>query len=163
LETRDSGPAGKNGEIRVGRVVEVRDHPDADKLFAMTVDLGGERRSICAGLRPYLRAEDLAGRKVAVLANLKPALLRGIESHSMILATDRKDGKVAPVDPGEAKAGELVTVEGVPSEPKAKLSRSDFDHVSLVTQAGRVTCRGTALRSDHCELLCDAEDGARVR
>ena len=151
-------------ELRVGRVVEVVPHPDADKLYAMRVDLGdGEPRSICAGLREHLRVDELADRAVVVLANLKPAVMRGIESRGRILASDRRDGKVAPVAPGAAAIGELVTVEGVDSSPKKKLSKSEFDSAPLWIEAGRVVYESRPLRTSAGDLRCDAEDGAPVR
>jgi methionyl-tRNA synthetase len=170
-ETAGAAPAQAGGptdpfsklEIRVGKVLDAVDHPNADTLFALTVDLGSERRSICAGLRGHLSAGELAGRTVLVLANLKPAMLRGIESRGMVLATDRRDGKVVPVDPGEAKPGELATVEGIPSNPKAKISKSDFEKAPLEIQGGVVTYRGAPLRTAAGPVRCDAEDGAPVR
>jgi len=150
-------------EIRVGRIEEVRNHPDADSLFAMTIDLGTEKRSICAGLRKYLDTSDLEGRKVIVLANLKPAMLRGIESRGMVLATDRKDGKVVPVDPGDAAVGELVTVEGIQTNPKPKLGMNDFEKAPLDMLGGVVVHAKKPLRTSVGPVRCDAEDGARVR
>ena len=150
-------------ELRVASIQEVREHPDADALWAMTVDIGGEPRSICAGLRAHLTAEELAGRRVVVLANLKPAKLRGVESRGMILASDRKDGKVVPIDPGDAPSGELVVVEGIEPCPKKKLSKSDFEKAPLTVQDGRVTYAGKVLSTPNGEILCDANDGAPVR
>jgi methionyl-tRNA synthetase len=150
-------------ELRVGHIEEVREHPNADALYAMTVNLGAEKRSICAGLRQHLRADELQGRKVLVLANLKPAMLRGIESAGMVLATDRKDGKVAPVDVGAAEPGDLATVEGIVTAPKARISISDFEKAPLTIQGGQVTHAGKPLRTSKGLVLCDAEDGARVR
>jgi methionyl-tRNA synthetase len=151
-------------EIRIGRIKDVREHPDAGSLFAMTVDLGGgDERSICAGLRAHLTAAELAGRKVAVLANLKPALLRGVESRGMILASDRRDGKVVPVEPGDAPLGELVVVEGTRAAPKKKLSKGDFEKAPLEVRGGVVMYAGKALRTSAGELRCDADDGAVVR
>jgi len=130
----------------------------------MKVDLGGgDVRSVCAGLRQHLGIDDLRDRKVIVLSNLEPAKLRGVESRGMILATDRKDGKVVPVDPGEAGIGDLVTVEGVPSEPKPKLSKGDFEKAPLEIRGGAVVYGGKPLRTKSGPVRCDAEDGARVR
>ncbi len=156
-------------EIRVGAIAEIREHPDADALYAMQVDLGGgDVRSICAGLRRHLSLDDLRGRKVAVLANLKAARLRGIESRGMILATDRRDGKVAPVDPGDANVGDLVAASGIASDPKTKLTIEEFQAVPLIIQGGRVVYRDPAgaihpLSTPAGDLHCDAEDGSRVR
>jgi methionyl-tRNA synthetase len=150
-------------DLRVASIEEVREHPDADSLWAMTVDVGGETRSICAGLRAHLTAEELTGRRVVVLANLKPAKLRGIESRGMILASDRKDGKVVPIDPGDAPSGEPVVVEGIESHPKKKLSKSEFERAPLTVESGRVAYNGKVLRTASGEILCDSNDGAPVR
>lgn len=150
-------------ELRVGIIEAVNEHPDADSLFAMSVDIGGEKRSICAGLRDHLSVEELEGRKVLVVANLKPARLRGIESRGMVLASDLADGRIWPVDPGEAESGDLATVEGIESRPKKKLSKSEFDKVPLLMQDGRVTYAGKTLKTPAGEILCDAADGAPVR
>ncbi len=153
-----------NLEIRVGRIDDVSEHPDADQLFVLTVDLGeDEKRTICAGLRAHLAAGDLAGRKVAVLANLKPAVLRGVPSAGMVLASDRRDGAVIPVDPGDAPVGDLITVEGVESAPRKKLSKSHFEKVPLSVAGGIVMYRGKQLRSSTGPLTCDGQDGAPVR
>lgn len=151
-------------EIRVGRIDEVREHPDADQLFVLTVDLGeDEKRTICAGLRNHLKAEDLFGRKVAVLANLKPAVLRGVPSAGMVLASDRRDGAVVPVDPGSAAPGELIGVDGIEAAPRKKLSKSHFEKVPLAVVGGLVVYRGKPLRTSAGPLTCDAVEGAPVR
>lgn len=151
-------------DIRVGRIDEARDHPDADQLFVLTVDLGeDEKRSICAGLRAHLEAKDLTGRKVAVLANLKPAVLRGVPSAGMVLASDRADGAVVPVDPGEADIGASIQVEGIETKPKKKLSKSNFEKAPLTAKGGVVVYKDKPLRTPAGDLKVDSEDGATVR
>lgn len=73
-------------QLLVGRITSVADHPDADKLYVMQIDVGGRALQSVAGLKPYYRPEELEGRLVAVVANLQPAVLRGVESQCMILA-----------------------------------------------------------------------------
>jgi len=155
-------------EIRIGVITEVREHPNADALYVLNVDVGGESRTLCAGLRKHLGQEDLQGKKVAVLTNLKPAKLRGIVSQGMVLATDRRDGRVAPVDPGEASSGDPVTTSGIEPAPRKKLSMDEFLKAPLLMQGGRVVYRDPAgtlhpLEARGNELRCDAEDGAPVR
>ena len=94
-----------------------------------------------------------------MLANLKPAQLRGIESAGMILATDRKDGKVVPVDPGSASPGDLATVDGVPSAPKSKISKGDFDKAPLEIRGGKVTYAGKPLKTAAGDVTCDGRTG----
>lgn len=77
-------------DIRVAEVTSAEDHPDADKLFVLNVD-AGEPRQIVAGLRAYYTKEQMVGRKVLMIFNLKPAKLRGFKSEGMLLAADDED------------------------------------------------------------------------
>ncbi len=87
--------------LRVGLIVDVADHPKADKLFVLTVDLGeAENRTIVAGLKKHYSKEDLKGKKAVFVANLAPASIRGVESNGMILAAvEGNDTKVAFLSP----------------------------------------------------------------
>ncbi len=74
-------------DLRVGRIVSVVLHPEADRLFVLSVDLGEDKfRTIVAGLREHYDPEELEGRKAIFVANLEPVTLRGVESNGMILA-----------------------------------------------------------------------------
>ena len=73
-------------DLRIARVLEVSDHPNADKLLVLKIDLGGEQRQIIAGLKPYTPPERLLGRLIVVAANLEPRKMRGLESNGMLLA-----------------------------------------------------------------------------
>jgi methionine--tRNA ligase beta chain len=73
-------------DIRTAKVLEVRDHPNADKLICMTIDLGTERREIIAGLKGYCQTEALVGKTVIVVTNLPPRKMRGMDSNAMLLA-----------------------------------------------------------------------------
>ncbi len=78
-------------DIRVGQITWIDDHPDAEKLYQLKVDIGDEQRQIVAGLKAYYKKEEMLGRKVLVVCNLKPAKLRGIMSEGMLLAADDED------------------------------------------------------------------------
>jgi len=78
-------------ELRVARVLEARDHPNADKLIVLKVDLGTEQRQICAGLRGHYEPETLVGRLIVVVTNLAPRMMRGEESNGMLLAASSAD------------------------------------------------------------------------
>lgn len=83
-------------DLRVGTVTEVSDHPNADKLLVLQVDLGQEKRQIIAGLRGYCSHEQLLGAQIVVVTNLAPRKMRGMESQGMLLAAswnDRTDGE----------------------------------------------------------------------
>lgn len=79
-------------DLRVGKITSVEDHPNADRLYVVTLDDGSETaRTICAGLKAYYSIEEMVGKSVVFVANLKPRPLRGVNSEGMMLAAD--DGK----------------------------------------------------------------------
>lgn len=91
-------------ELRVGTIARAEPHPNADRLVVLSVELGEPApRQIVAGIRAAYPPEDLVGRQVVVVANLKPAKLRGIESCGMLLAAS-DDAGLALVRPDRAVA-----------------------------------------------------------
>lgn len=88
-------------QLRVARVLEAIEHPNADKLLVLKVDLGTEQRQIVAGIRGYYPPEQLIGRNIVIVANLQPRMMRGYESQGMLLAAvtdDRQLVRVVDVD-----------------------------------------------------------------
>jgi len=82
-------------EMRTGRIVSVEDHPNADKLFVITIDEGSDStRTVCAGLKGHYEPSELEGLNVVFVANLEPRKLRGVISEGMILAADDGEGGV---------------------------------------------------------------------
>ena len=75
-------------ELRVARVISAERVEKTDKLLKLQVDLGSEQRQIVAGVAQSYEAEALVGKKIIVVANLKPARIRGVESQGMLLAAD---------------------------------------------------------------------------
>lgn len=84
-------------DLRVGKVLEVKDHPNADKLLVLTVDLGTEKRQIIAGIRGHYAPEGLLGAEIVVVANLQPRKMRGLESQGMLLAASAGEGEARSV------------------------------------------------------------------
>ncbi len=78
-------------ELKVGKIVEADKHPKADKLLVFKVKVGEELRQIVSGIKTWYEPEDLLGKKVVVLTNLKPIKLRGVESQGMLLAASKAD------------------------------------------------------------------------
>jgi len=149
--------------LKVALVEEVLDHPNADSLYVLKVGLGGETRTVCAGLKKHLSKEELLGRKVVVVYNLKPANLRGVESKGMILAAETEAGRLAPVDPEPGEPGDDVTAEGLPPSPKADLTLKEFEKAPLTVKAGTVRYKDRSLTSPRGPIRAAAPDGATVR
>ncbi|HLE53833.1 MAG TPA: hypothetical protein VI999_01145 [Thermoplasmata archaeon] len=113
----------------------MRDHPNADKLYILTVDFGGETRDIVSGIKDDYTPDQLRGRKIAFLVNLQPAKLRGVESRGMLLAGEDEHTVGLVFPPQDATVGtQVLGVAGA-----AELPFSDFQKYKLrVGEEGRV-------------------------
>lgn len=97
-------------ELVVGKVLECKDHPDADKLLVFTVDIGEENpRTIISGIKKWYGVDDLVGKNVIVVKNLAPRKMRGIESQGMLLAADYKDDLTMLTTLKDMKPGSKVS------------------------------------------------------
>ena len=88
-------------DIRVAKVLEAERVPKTDKLLKLTIDTGIDQRTIVSGIAEYYSPEDMLGKQICILANLKPRMIRGIESKGMILMAKQPDGKMRLVSPAE--------------------------------------------------------------
>ena len=151
-------------DIRVGKIIEIQKHPDADSLYVSKVDLGDSTgpRTVVSGLAKLIPQEQLENRLVVALCNLKPAKMRGIESQAMILCASRDEPReVEPLCPPEdSKPGDRISIEGYEnSQPDDQLNpkkkvwetlQSDFKTScnceaqwqgnALITASGTVKC-----------------------
>ncbi|KAF9516509.1 hypothetical protein BS47DRAFT_1340863 [Hydnum rufescens UP504] len=117
--TSDSGdPLPSMIDLRVGKIVQVARHPDADGLYVEQIDIGEETgpRTVVSGLVNYIPIEQMQDRTIIVVANLKPANMRGIKSFAMVLCASSKEGKDGGIEfvepPPGSKPGERVFFEG---------------------------------------------------
>ena len=96
-------------ELKVGKIINVENHPNADKLYVVHLDDGGDGRIICAGIKEYYSIEEMIGMNVVFVANLKPRPLRGVTSEGMMLAADDGNGSVKLITTdGEITTGSIV-------------------------------------------------------
>ncbi|MDP3728798.1 MAG: methionine--tRNA ligase [bacterium] len=95
-------------KFKIGTIQKVEPHPNADRLYVLQVDLGTEKRQIVAGIRQHYKTEELLGKQIVVFTNLQPAVIRGVESHGMLLAAD-SEGKSILLSPEKpAKSGSRI-------------------------------------------------------
>ena len=95
-------------EIKVARIQEVSPHPNADRLYVLKIDLGDSQRQIVAGIRASYKPEELVGKQIAVIVNLEPAVIRGVESQGMLLAASDDAGIAILTPQREVKPGSVV-------------------------------------------------------
>jgi methionine--tRNA ligase beta chain len=123
-----------NLEIRVGRIVHVERHPQADTLYVEKIDVGeAEPRTIISGLVKYMKEDDLKEKLVLVLCNLPAKEMRGIKSNGMVLAASVMEGeesKVALIEPPSgSKEGELISFDDESSAIIPSISGNKVDKI----------------------------------
>ena len=112
-------------QMKVGTITKVWQHPDAEKLFVELIDVGdaGGPRQVVSGLVGHVSLDAMLGKKVLVVANMKPTKMRGVESTAMVLCGSWVDGVVEPVAPPAGAAnGTVVTCADFPGEPDEVLN-----------------------------------------
>jgi methionyl-tRNA synthetase len=127
-------------DVRVGRIIEVQDHPNADKLYVIQVDIGDEVRTLVAGMKANYTREEMLGKRVAVLCNLEPAKLRGVLSNGMVLAAEDERDVGLLIPPEDAPLGtQVLGVRGAP-----RLTFSEFQKFKIrVAEGNRVVFLGS--------------------
>jgi len=95
-------------DIRTATILEAEKMPKADKLLVLKVDTGLDQRTIVSGIAEHFKPEDIIGKKVLVLVNLKPRKLRGVESQGMILMTENAEGKLVFVNPDDETPNGMI-------------------------------------------------------
>jgi methionyl-tRNA synthetase len=98
----------KKIELKVAEIKEVADHPNADKLYVITIDLGDKEKQIVAGIKNSYSKESLLGKQVVVVDNLEPVVLRGVESQAMLLAAQDEEGTCIILPERKTKLGSVV-------------------------------------------------------
>ena len=149
-------------DLRIAQVVSAEDHPSAEKLLVLQLDVGElGQKQVCAGIKVHFSAADMVGRKVLLVANLKKAKLRGVESQGMILAADDPDGSVHLLSP-EGPVGSAGQVNGLSQVPGQNLGIEAMDAVKLEIRDGALTCAGKPVTAGGKRIACSAVDGAGV-
>ena len=152
-------------QLKVGKIIEINRHPEADKLYVEKIDLGGgDVRQIVSGLVPFYTAEQLLGQNVIVVANLKPANLRGVESFGMILAAeDKKKTTVEVLFCPKANIGDVVTIDAAQSTPSNEITIDDFAKVKLTVKDNHVLAQGEQMKLCGSDILTQNVVNGKVR
>jgi len=146
-------------DIRCAKILEVHDIEGADKLYKLEVDLGKVgKRIVVAGIKKYYKKEELKGKKIALLANLEPAKIRGVQSEGMILAG--QDGeKVEALLLNATEPGEQIYAEEIVPAPVKILTYDEFAKISITVDGGKIMHNGKHLRSEKEHISISLQKG----
>lgn len=132
-------------DLRIGRIIEVSKHPDADSLYVEKMDVGEEKpRTVVSGLVKHYTLEEMQNRLIVVFCNLKPAKMRGILSEGMVMCASSPAKVELVCPPPGCVPGDLVHCEGYARNPDAQLNpkKKIWETVApdLMTNDGLVVC-----------------------
>lgn len=99
----------KKLDLRIARIIEVKDHPNAAKLLILKILVEAEEKQVVAGIKGYYSNEELIGKDVLIINNLEPAIIRGEESKGMVLAVKDEDTLSLLVPERKIKTGSAVS------------------------------------------------------
>ncbi|KAJ7670219.1 hypothetical protein B0H17DRAFT_948896 [Mycena rosella] len=125
----DGEPVPSMIELRVGHIVDIMKHPDADGLYVEQIDIGEETgpRTVVSGLVNYIPIEQMRDKYLVAVCNLKPANMRGVKSFAMVLCATSKDGKDAGIEliqpPANSKPGDRIYFEGAEFEDATPIAQ----------------------------------------
>jgi len=133
----------------------------------MQIDLGVlGKRVLVAGMKQFYTKEEIIGKKIVIVANLKPARIRGIESRGMLLAAEDTAGVVSLLNPGDADSGSEVFIEGIPRKPVSVLEFDEFKKIKMtIGEKQEATYAGKNLMSKKGKIVSDKEvkKGAEIK
>ena len=95
-------------ELIVAQIKEVKEHSNADRLYVLKVDTGEDERQVVAGIRKAYTPEQLVGRRVILVANMEPAVIRGEASNGMLLAASDENGMALLMPDKDVALGSVV-------------------------------------------------------
>ncbi|MDB9743896.1 methionine--tRNA ligase [Fibrobacterales bacterium] len=152
-----------NLDLKVAQIKEIAAHPEADGLWVLQVDDGTDMRQVCAGIKANYSAEDLQDRKVVLLANLKPAKLRGLKSSGMLLAADHNEG-ASLLEVKDLEVGTGLMWGTHERSPKAKLNVKEFNKLEIKALNGNIICQDSQLQTEDSkgQIFTIANDGAEI-
>ncbi|GFQ66316.1 aminoacyl tRNA synthase complex-interacting multifunctional protein 1 [Trichonephila clavata] len=109
-------------DLRIGRILNAKKHPDAESLYVEEIDVGEDKpRTVVSGLVKFVPLEEMQNRLVVVLCNLKPAKMRGVTSEAMVMCASTPDKVEILTPPPNAVPGDRVVCDEYPGEPDTLL------------------------------------------
>tara|TARA_Y100000310_G_scaffold345527_1_gene466025 strand:+ start:20632 stop:22614 length:1983 start_codon:yes stop_codon:yes gene_type:complete len=147
--------------LKVAEIIEVKDHPDADKLYVVQIDLGTEKRQLVAGIKDFYNKEELKNKKLIVVTNLKHAKLRGVESQGMLLAAEDKKS-IGLLTVKQSKPGDEVKFGSLKNSNK-ELSFESFQKLDIKAKGGKVIWNDLELKTDKETVSVENVKDGKVR
>ena len=146
-------------DLRVGKITAVKDHPDADKLYILLVDLGefDHDLQIVSGLKLAYKKEELMNKKIVVVYNLENSIIRGIESNAMLLAVEDDKGTLALLTAKKSLLGSKVYTNQPNIKEAKTITYNQFKSIKISTKNNKVYYKELPLKTDKEDIFLDKD------
>jgi methionyl-tRNA synthetase len=148
--------------LKVAEILEAKDHPDAEKLVVLQINLGNEKRQIVAGIKKHYSKDELKGKKIVVVSNLKPAKLRGVESKGMLLAVESEDDSLGLLTVINSAPGSEARFGNLKNSNK-EITFENFQKLEITAKEGKIFCNNLELKTDKESVSIDKVKDGKVR
>ncbi len=145
-------------DLRIAKIEKVSIHPEADKLYVLDINIG-KKKQLVAGLKEYYKKEELKGKNIIVVNNLKPAKFKGVVSQGMLLAAEK--GKEVKILSAEGKPGQEVKFNKLKNSTE-QISFEQFSKLKMEVKGGKVFCKDNTLNVSGKEVKVKIKDGAKI-
>ncbi len=160
IEKKDDGLFPLN--LKVAKILEVDDHPNAEKLYVLKIDLGNEKRQIVAGIKGHYSKDELKNKKIVVVSNLKPAKLRGIESRGMLLAASDENDNTGVLTVKSSEPGTLVKCGNLENSTE-QITYENFEKIKIEAKDGKIICNNSELKAGNEPVHAEKVKEGKVR
>ena len=148
--------------LKVAEIIGIKDHPDADKLYVIQINLENEKKQLVAGLKEFYSKEELKGKKIIVVANLKYAKLRGIKSQGMLLAAEDGQGKVGLLTVKDSEPGSEVKFGNLANSNK-EITFENFQKINISVKDGKIFFNDLELKTGKETVSVEKVKEGKVR
>ena len=148
--------------LKVAEIIDIKDHPNADKLYILQIDLGKEKRQLVAGLKDYYSKDELKNKKIIVVTNLKYAKLRGKESQGMLLAGEDNKGNVGVLTVKKSEPGSEVKFGNLKNSNK-EISFDSFQKLKIIVKKGKVISNNLELKTNKEAVSVEKVKNGKIR
>lgn len=150
-------------DLRVAEIKEVKNHPNADKLYVLKLNVGDKDVQIVSGLKDYYKENELLNKKIIIIYNLENSIIRGVESNAMLLAVENNQGKLSLLTVKDSSPGDKVYTTSKEKEAE-EVKFNDFKKLKIITKNNKIYYEEHPLKTDKEEITLDKEmeDNLRV-
>ncbi|MHA1798254.1 MAG: methionine--tRNA ligase [Candidatus Helarchaeota archaeon] len=149
-------------DFKVGKIVEIEDHPNSDDIYILKMNVGEKIISICAKIAKYYEKEELMNKKLAVLINIEPREIKGVKSEGLLLGAFNVETNKMELATIEGEPGEQIYIDDLEPEPRV-ISGKQFHKTKILTQDNNIKIGMKFLQTKKKKVQINLRNGIRLK